>query len=167
MKIFVAIATLIAVVSGGTIDSSLKEKLIKGETLDINVVLNSIEDIYSNSAAAISTMQDTDIRIASMIAQAENETKTAQAPFQSTLLASGVNPDDITSFWISNEFFVKNADLTTVEVLLSMEGNFHIREPIKVNIVEPVTEDENATISQNVQWGVQTINAPSAWQKTR
>jgi len=164
MKIFIPLAALFAVASAGTIDPSLKIKLMRQKVLDINVVLDPIDEIYNKAARSI---MNTEVRITSMIAEAQTKTAIAQAPLIAALLAKGVPQQNIRPFWISNEFFVEKADIEVVEALLAVEGNFHVREPIEVHLVEPVTVETNSTIKQNVQWGVQTVDAPTAWQTTR
>jgi hypothetical protein len=169
MKVFVALATLAVMataIQAGTIDPALKMKLQRGKSMDIDIVLESIADVFSSQS--IVSIENREARIAAMISTLQARTSASQQPFVDILTRLGKMADTQT-FWVTNEMFVNNADLSVVEAIASVPGDFLIREPIQVSLIEPV-ESRNATdaeLKQTVQWGVQKIGSVTAWSKTR
>jgi len=149
-KVIVTFAFFFAVASAATIDPALKIKLARNKVADINIVLESIDDIYTNAAAARDVTSE--VRVTNMIAEAHLRTSIEQAPVLAAVLAKGNVPKkNIRTFWISNEIFVKDADEATVDAILALGGEIHIREPIKVHLIDPIVEESNSTTRQNVQ----------------
>lgn len=144
MQVLLLIATVVTLTTGATVDPSLKAKLEAGKSVDLNIVLDSVSDIFTSPALL---KMEKESRIASMIATATEKTSKDQKPFLELLEKSGKSTKDIKTFWISNEIFVKDADISTLQSILTIPGNYLVREPIEVNLVEPF-HPRNATESE-------------------
>lgn len=73
----------------------------------------------------------------------------------------------VTSFWITNQIFIKNADTSLVHDIAVQFFDIisSIDEEFFANLIEPVSIQTNVTLNnQEVQWGVQKIQAPEAWE---
>jgi len=69
-----------------------------------------------------------------------------------------------TSFWINNQVYVKNADFSLVEQLASFPEVAEIVEEEFFEIDVPiVSEGEDSNDPNDVEWGVQKVDAPGAW----
>ncbi len=73
----------------------------------------------------------------------------------------------VTSFWITNQIFIKNVDTFLVHDIAVQFSDIvsSIDEEFFAHLIEPVSIQTNVTLnSQDVQWGVQKIQAPEAWE---
>jgi subtilisin family serine protease len=74
------------------------------------------------------------------------------------------NEFSVTSFWINNQVYVKNADLSLVEQLATFPEVAEIVEEEFFEIDVPVpSEDEESNGPNAVEWGVEKVEAPGAW----
>lgn len=73
---------------------------------------------------------------------------------------------EVTSFWINNEIYVRNADLSLVEQLAEFPEVAEIVEEEFFQLDVPVPSEEdvgNALRAAEHEWGVQKVEAPQAW----
>ncbi|CAL8128850.1 unnamed protein product [Orchesella dallaii] len=66
------------------------------------------------------------------------------------------------SFWITNQHYVRNLDISTILEISRLEEVSAIRPEETAFLMEPV-EIKNANKSPNYEWGIMKIQAPEAW----
>jgi len=94
----------------------------------------------------------------------QSKTKAMQAPVIESLMAMGVQEDQITSFWVANKFAVKGMDLGPLKALSGVPGLFTVREPYYAKVFPMGEPREVRQAEGEVQWGVAKINAPAVWK---
>jgi len=82
---------------------------------------------------------------------------------KSVLAFLGTQNVTFKSFWISNKIFVKGTNAELIERLMGFEGVRRIREN-KVTIA-PLPQPSPVLEAKEIQWGVEMVEAPSAWEK--
>ena len=86
-------------------------------------------------------------------------------------LQEGDQPIRTTSYWISNEIYIADADPELQAQLMTMEGvkNVAIEEEYVIEQSDQIWEEEGLDAIEvnaenvNVQWGVDRVRAPEAW----
>lgn len=69
-----------------------------------------------------------------------------------------------TSFWISNQLFVKGADSNLIQQLSQFEEVKSVREEENYELDSPIESYKARKPRQNeIQWGISKIEAPQAW----
>jgi len=165
MKVFVALATvalMASAIQAGTVSPTLKARLDKGESLDISIYLERLTDIFTSKTLSV---LEGEAKVQKMISMLKERTSASQQPFLDVLNKHGKS-SDVKTLWATNFIRVKNANKALVAALAAVPGDFLIREPIVASIIEP-TETVAVNITQNLQWGVETVEAQRAWGVTR
>jgi len=166
MKVFVTLATVALMASAihaGTVSPALKARLDKGESLDISIYLERLTDIFTSKTLSV---LEGEAKAQKMISMLKERTSASQQPFLDVLSQHGKS-SDVKTLWATNFIRVKNANKALVGALAAVPGDFLIREPIVASIIEPTTETAETKITQNLQWGVATMQAQRAWGVTR
>jgi subtilisin family serine protease len=161
---------LAAAAHAGKVHPDLKARLASGEVMDVIIELPSVDDIFTSPF--VTGRSTVEARTANMISMLKDRTAASRKPFVNILSELGLsNQRSIAApLWISNRFEVKNCDEALATVLARVPGDFVIREPKTVSIIDgieskPVSIEE---VRQNeAQWGVAMIKAPAAWNTTR
>jgi len=151
-----------------TLDSDLMQKLQVKETR-VNILVILKEKTYPVLAQLDSQIFGTrEERLNAVHTNLRDFTSTSQKPIVDLLVKEqDMNPFTFQPFWITNQIYVKGANLDLVLKLAKMteveevveEELFPLDEPLDMVLYDnlPPYEEEEA------QWGVEMIQAPGVW----
>ena len=161
LKIAFALVCCIVICSASSkIDPSLKSSLKSAGTANIFISFNAGTDsVLDNFIEQTFETRPERLNALSMLLK-EHAASTQQnvlGLLQQTDLA-------VTSFWINNQVYVKNADLTLVERLAEFAEVAEIVEEEFFEIDVPVpSEQDDGNVPRAAEWGVEKVEAPGAW----
>jgi hypothetical protein len=158
MKVLIVLAAVLALVAGGRVDPTLKNKLHAGQVLDVILELPQIMEQVENNAALQALTGDA--KVDALVATLKGLTGAAQAPYVAITKDLKVETEQ---FWASNIVLIKNVNAETLAKLANMKGEFTLREQHYVSVTPAVVHNTTVEdIHQQAQWGVAMIRAPAA-----
>ncbi|OXA38261.1 bacillopeptidase F [Folsomia candida] len=154
----------------GTISSELLSKLRNGQKADAILELPSVfGKVMSNPSLTFLSGADKANMMETLMKQS---TSASQAPFMAAINRLGIS-DSATPFWISNDISLTNINLGAIQSLGALPGVFNLREQFVAKL-DPVVRGNrvsratfNETIQKYPHWGVDKIQAPAAWSRTK
>lgn len=153
-------------IHAGDVTSGLMEKLKANGKADAVLSMPSImSSVLSNPMMSLLSGNDKTNFMTGLMKQM---TSASQAPFLNALQSLGVK--DTQPFWVANKISMKGVGAPVINALSALPGVFEIREPFRVNLVNPVERGDNSSFSRrsgDAQWGVQRIGACSVWDRTK
>ncbi|OXA46989.1 thermitase [Folsomia candida] len=167
--LFVVISYYIHSSLAGTVSTELLSKLKNGEKVNAILELPSVFDkVMSNPALSLLSGNGKSNMMEILMKQA---TSSSQAPLLSAIKGFGISA---TPFWITNDICLNNVDLKAVQSLGALPGVFNIREEL-IPLLDPVVVQPARTkrvafdeyTKKYPHWGVNKIEAPAAWSKTK
>lgn len=143
------------------ISSDLQSRLQDGQQANIIVSFAAgTSSVLQNINSA--TFDDRDQRLNALH---DALVRNAESSQQGVLnLLKSMSNVEFKTFWISNQVFVKNADLALVQSIAQDPQVSSVDEEIIAHLIEPV-EKKEATLEDDLQWGVVKIQAPEAWKE--
>jgi len=147
------------IAASATIDPSLKSTLKTKATANIFISFNVGTSSVLNNFAINSFETRADRLTALSLVLKEHASSTQQNVLD---FLSSKPSVDVTSFWINNQVFVRNADLELVEALGQFAEIDEIIEEEFFEIDVPIESREGSQPSA-IEWGIQKIEAPKAW----
>jgi len=93
-----------------------------------------------------------------------NHARRTQEPIIS-FLSSQPQTFEVTSFWITNQVYIRGAGSALVSQLTENFAHLtsSIDEEFFAHLIEPVSVKLNVTLAEDHEWGVLKIQAPQAW----
>lgn len=146
------------------ISPQLQSALVGGGRANIFITLKAdtssvLENIQNSRFADRST------KLNALHAALTNHAHKTQEPILSFLQEA--QTPQVTSFWITNQIYVKNADRSLVSSLAESFPDLiaNIDEEFFAHLIQPVKVQTNVTRSNaDHEWGVIKIQAPEAWE---
>jgi hypothetical protein len=150
----------LVIVSSSQVDPSLKTTLKTRGTANIFVSFKVGTADVLNSFTQINFETRTELLTALSSTLQEHASLTQKNVLDFLKTKDSIS---VTSFWINNQIFVKNADMALVEDLASFPEIAEIIEEDVFEIDLPVEPQESSGPKPLAEWGVNIIQANEAW----
>ncbi|XP_037045633.1 bacillopeptidase F-like [Bradysia coprophila] len=148
------------------IDVELRKTLERNGHANILVSMSAgTQDILDNlsSKSFSSRTERSQAVYDALTARAQSSQREILAFLASTSTLEQYKYGNVQSFWITNQIGIQVASEEFIVILASMDEISLIQEDDIAHLDLPVIENRNTTDPTVNQWGVEAINAPSAW----
>jgi len=159
-KAFLLVCCVAVSTAFSKIDPSLKSVLKTTGTANIFISFNSgTQNVLDSFVQHFETRADRLTALSQVLREHAASTQNSVLQF-----LQNNEQYSVTSFWINNQIYVRNADLSLVEQLATFPEIAEIVEEEYFEIDVPIASAVDDGVGLNaVEWGVQKVDAPGAW----